>query len=51
VPEGYVQKILELLNNEAFRKEFGAKARQFTIDHYNWNIIAQKYLTTLEELV
>lgn len=47
----FVDKITEMLDNEAFRKEFGEKARQFTIEHYSWEIIAKKYLDEIEKTI
>lgn len=49
--EGFVDKITDLLNNEAFRKEFGEKARQFTIDNYRWEIIAEKYMDVINKTI
>jgi phosphatidylinositol alpha-1,6-mannosyltransferase len=48
--EGFVDKIAQMLNNEAFRKEFGEKARQFTIEHYSWEIIAKKYAEVIKSI-
>lgn len=49
--EGFVDKITQLLNNEALRKDFGEKARQFTIDNHRWEIIAKKYLEEIERTI
>lgn len=48
-PQGFIDKITELLDNEAFRKDFGEKARAFTIEHYSWEIIAKKYLKEIDQ--
>lgn len=49
--QGFIDKIAYLAENEAFRKEFGEKARQFTIEHYSWEIIAKKYLSEIEKSI
>ncbi|OGI16388.1 MAG: hypothetical protein A3J63_01750 [Candidatus Moranbacteria bacterium RIFCSPHIGHO2_02_FULL_40_12b] len=41
--EAWIQKINELLSDDNFRKDFGEKARQFTIENYSWEKIAKKY--------
>jgi phosphatidylinositol alpha-1,6-mannosyltransferase len=48
---GYVAKINELLSNDENRKAFGQKARQFVIDNYSWDKIAEKYLTEIEKTI
>jgi glycosyltransferase involved in cell wall biosynthesis len=48
--DGYVKKITELLSDDVFRKEFGEKARQYTIEHYSWNIIAKRYYDIMHTL-
>jgi len=50
-PDQFVDKITQILDNEAFRKDFGEKARQFTIEHYRWEIIAKKYLEEIEKTI
>lgn len=47
----YVQKINELLADDNYRKEFGARARLFVIENYSWEKIAQKYLEEIKKLV
>ncbi len=47
--EGYVRKINELLSADSYRKEFGEKARQFVIENYSWEKIAQKYLEEIKK--
>jgi phosphatidylinositol alpha-1,6-mannosyltransferase len=50
-PQGFIDKITQMLDNEAFRKDFGEKARQCTIGHYSWEIIAKKYLEEVEKII
>lgn len=47
----YSEKIKELLENDAERKAFGEKARQFVIENFSWEIIAKKYLEEIEKTV
>ncbi len=49
--EGYVNKIMELLSKEGFRKEFGERARKFVADNYSWENIAKKYLEEIRTVV
>lgn len=44
----WITKINELLTNDEFRKEFGEKARKYTIKNYSWDKITQKYLEIIE---
>lgn len=46
--EAWVAKINELLSNDQLRKEFGEKARKYTVENYSWDKIAQKYLEVIE---
>lgn len=48
---GYVTKINELLSDDASRKAFGQKARQFVIDNYSWDKIAEKYLVEIQLVI
>ena len=47
----WVSKINELLSNDQFRKDFGEKARKFTVENYSWENVAKKYLRVIEETV
>jgi glycosyltransferase involved in cell wall biosynthesis len=49
--DGFVKKINELLENSQYCQEFGEKARQFVIDNFSWNIIAEKYLEEIKETI
>lgn len=50
-PQRFIDKITQMLDNEPFRKEFGEKARAFTIEHYSWEKIAKEYLTEIEKTI
>jgi len=47
--EAWVKKINELLSDDNFRKEFGAKARQYVINNFTWEKISKKYLEEIEK--
>jgi phosphatidylinositol alpha-1,6-mannosyltransferase len=49
--EAWTRKINELLADDEFRKEFGEKAREYTIRNYSWDKIAKKYLDVMENLI
>lgn len=49
--DAWVNKINELLADDNYRKEFGEKARQFVIENYSWDKIAQKYLEEIESVI
>ena len=49
--EAWIQKINELLSNNAFRQEFGVKARQYVVDNFSWKIIAEKYLNEIKSVI
>lgn len=46
----WINKIKELLVDDDFRKDFGEKARQFVIENYSWDKIAQKYLEEIKKI-
>lgn len=48
--EAWVAKINELLLNDDFRKEFGEKAKKYTIENYSWEKIAKRYLEEMEKI-
>lgn len=48
--EMWAKKIKEILENDAFRKEFGKKAQQFVKENYSWDKIAKRYLEEIEKL-
>lgn len=47
----WASKIIELISDDNFRKEFGSKARQYVIDNYQWKKIAEKYLEEIEKTI
>lgn len=46
--EAWINKITEILSNDAFRKEFGEKARRYVSENYNWEKIAKRYLEEIK---
>lgn len=42
--DAWARKINELLANDDFRKEFGEKAKKYTIENFSWEKIAKRYL-------
>ncbi len=49
-PKQYIHRIEYLLENEKFRKEFGEKARAYTLEKFSWNKISQRYLEAFRDL-
>ena len=45
--EAYHKAILDLLQDDASRLAFGAKAALYTEEHYHWSHIAKKYVAAL----
>lgn len=50
-PEAWIKKINGLLPNDNFRKEFGKRARQFVVDNFRWEKIADKYLEEIKKTI
>lgn len=48
--DAWVAKINELLADDKLRKEFGEKARKYTIENYKWEKIAKRYLNVIENM-
>ena len=49
--DAWIQKINELLLlSDETRKEFGEKARKYTIENFSWDKIARKYLEEMEKV-
>lgn len=42
-PEGFVNAVRELLENDELRGKFGARAREFTLENYAWEKVAARY--------
>ncbi|MFA7209252.1 MAG: glycosyltransferase family 4 protein [Parcubacteria group bacterium] len=49
--DAYVKKINELLSDDGFREEFGAKARQYVLDNFSWDNISKKYLEEIQKTI
>lgn len=47
----WAEKIKELLADDNFRQKFGEKAMKYTIENYNWNKIATRYLEEMNKTV
>jgi phosphatidylinositol alpha-1,6-mannosyltransferase len=48
--EAWVKKINELLADDEYRKNFGEKAREYTVEHFSWDKIARKYLEEMKKV-
>ncbi|UCG53985.1 MAG: glycosyltransferase family 4 protein [Dehalococcoidia bacterium] len=48
--EGFIQTIEDLLRNDDFLKSFGQQAREFSLETYGWEKVAQKYQDEFEKL-
>ncbi|MFA5985805.1 MAG: glycosyltransferase family 4 protein [Parcubacteria group bacterium] len=46
----WIKKIIEVLSDDFDRESFGKNARLYTIEHFSWEKIAQKYLDVLKNL-
>ena len=46
----FVEKINWLLSDDVRRKEFGERARSYTLEHYSWEYLSQKYFDTLKTI-
>jgi glycosyltransferase involved in cell wall biosynthesis len=49
--EAFVNSILELLDNDEERIALGQRAREFTRNHYSWDIVAAKYMRVFAQVV
>jgi phosphatidylinositol alpha-1,6-mannosyltransferase len=48
--QGFVKEIEKLLANDKGRKEFGLKARRYTLETYSWKNIAGQYAKVYKKL-
>ncbi len=48
--EIWTEKIKELLADDNFRRDFGEKAKKYTIENYSWNKIARRYLEEMKKV-
>lgn len=46
----WVNKIQDLAKDAHFLKTFGASARRYTAEHFSWDGIAKKYISTIENI-
>lgn len=46
----FITKITWLLADDARRREFGEQARQYTIEHYSWDKLTDRYIEVLSQL-
>lgn len=49
--KGYREKIMDLLQSETYRKDFGKKARQFCIENYHWDKISKVYIKEIKKVI
>lgn len=49
--KAYQITITKLLSNTKDRQAFGAQARQYTISHFGWTVIAKKYRDVYEKVI
>jgi len=45
----WIKKITSLLKDDQLRSEFGRRAREYTKENFDWQVIAQKYLHVFNE--
>jgi len=43
-------KMTELFDNQALRENLGKNGRAFVLQHYDWNIISQRYHDLLNKM-
>jgi len=49
--KAFIEKITTLINDDAYRKEFGVRARHFCENRFQWHTIAQQYLDVIKATV
>ncbi|MDZ7786329.1 MAG: glycosyltransferase family 4 protein [Candidatus Saccharibacteria bacterium] len=49
--EAFLRALDKLLKDRTYRKKFGEKAREFTLNEYSWENIANQYIKVYQELV
>ncbi len=45
----YQERIEELLSDDVYRRDFGKKAREFTLSNFNWDMIAKQYVMVIRD--
>jgi len=48
--QAFFDKMDELLRNDEIRRSFGERARQYTLDNYGWDKMAQRYVDVFYKL-
>jgi len=48
-PDEWIKKISLLIESKELRDTMGNKGRKFVADHFNWDIIAEKFLNFIKE--
>jgi len=46
----FAKKIIEVLNDTHFKRQFGQIARNYTEEHFSWNGIAKQYLSAIKKI-
>ena len=49
-PQAFVNKINELLGDDNMRRDFGEKAREYTLENYGWDKTAREYVKEFNNL-
>jgi glycosyltransferase involved in cell wall biosynthesis len=49
--EAFVRELTKLIGDPNYRKEFGERARSYTLKEYSWDAIADEYIKIYETLV
>jgi glycosyltransferase involved in cell wall biosynthesis len=49
--EAWISKVNEVLANDEFREEFGAKAKQYVLDNFTWDKVAKRYIEEMNKIL
>jgi len=47
----WAEKVKEILQDDAYRKDFGKKAEKYVEDNYSWEKISKKYLEEMQKII